>query len=98
MNSYRKAPSPWHQVKFHVLIIVALAILIFTVDLFAQNGVRNIHRERSLYRNILVTEDSAAVCALLFPAEVVRTKAAVLWIIQWRWCFLTPKWLCLVYW
>ena len=62
MNSYRKAPSPWHQVKFHVLIIVALAILIFTVDLFAQNGVRNIHRERSLYRNILVTEDSTRRC------------------------------------
>ena len=62
MSNYRKAPTPWQRVKSQSLIIVAFAIIIFTVDLYAQNGVRNIHRERSLYRNILVTEDSARLC------------------------------------
>jgi spermidine synthase len=62
MSNYKIAPTSWQLVKTEVLVIVALAILIFTVDLFAQNGVRNIHRERSLYRNILVTEDSTRRC------------------------------------
>jgi len=62
MNNYRKAPTSWQQIKSQSLIIVALAIIIFTVDLYAQNDVRNIHRERSLYRNILVTEDSTQRC------------------------------------
>ena len=62
MSNYRIVSTPWPLVKTEVLVIVSLAILIFTVDLFAQNGVRNIHRERSLYRNILVTEDSTQRC------------------------------------
>lgn len=62
MSNYKITPTSWQLVKTEVLVIVALAILIFTVDLYAQNGVRNIHRERSLYRNILVTEDSTRRC------------------------------------
>jgi spermidine synthase len=62
MSNYRKASTPWQQIKSQSLIIITLAIIIFTVDLYAQNGVRNIHRERSLYRNILVTEDSTRRC------------------------------------
>lgn len=43
----------------------AFTILLLTMTanlVFAQNGVRQIHQERSLYRNILVTEDSERRC------------------------------------
>lgn len=62
MSSNRKAPTPWQQVKWHVIVVAVIALLIVTRDLFAQNGIRYVHQERSLYRNILVTEDSSRRC------------------------------------
>lgn len=38
------------------------ALLVLPAASHAQNGVRQIHQERSLYRNILVTEDSERRC------------------------------------
>jgi spermidine synthase len=57
-----KAPTVRSQVKWHIITVTVVAILIFTVDAFAQIGVRYIHQERSLYRNIVVTEDSSRRC------------------------------------
>ena len=44
------------------LIWCVLALSLGSSRLSAQNGVRTIHQERSLYRNILVTEDSSRRC------------------------------------
>lgn len=57
-----KAPTVRSQVKWNIITVTVVAILIFTVDAFAQIGVRYIHQERSLYRNIVVTEDSSRRC------------------------------------
>lgn len=57
-----KAPSALSQFKWHIIIFVVLALVILAADLFAQNGIRYIHQERSLYRNIVVTEDSNRRC------------------------------------
>ena len=57
-----KAPTVWSQFKWHMIAVVVFALLIITVDAFAQIGVRYIHQERSLYRNIVVTEDSSRRC------------------------------------
>jgi spermidine synthase len=58
----KRGPTIWSQVKWHVIAIAAIALAIIAVDAFAQLGVRNIHQERSLYRNIVVTEDSSRRC------------------------------------
>lgn len=58
----RRAPTIWEQFKSHIIIILCIALVIPGNDLFAQNGLRNIHQERSLYRNIVVTEDSNRRC------------------------------------
>lgn len=62
MNALRKKQSAWRNFKAELTLVAAIALLIFAKDLFAQNGVRYIHQERSLYRNILVTEDSNRRC------------------------------------
>ena len=49
-------------IKSEVIIVVLIALLIFAWDVFAQNDIRYIHQEKSLYRNILVTEDSNRRC------------------------------------
>ncbi len=54
--------SAWRYLKAEVLILLAIALIIFAKDLLAQSGIRYIHQERSLYRNILVTEDSQRRC------------------------------------
>ena len=51
--------SPLFQ---QLLSLVFLALALLPLPLHAQNGVRTIHQERSLYRNILVTEDSSRRC------------------------------------
>jgi len=61
MKNHR-APTVWSQFKWHIIVFVAVALVITVSDLFAQNGVRYIHQERSLYRNIVVTEDSNRRC------------------------------------
>jgi spermidine synthase len=43
-------------------LLCALGFLLFSAPLAAQNGVRVIHQERSLYMNIHVTEDSTRRC------------------------------------
>jgi len=59
---HKPAPTIWQQVKSHLVVFVAIALVIFVHDSMAQLGVRNIHQERSLYRNIVVTEDSNRRC------------------------------------
>ena len=58
----KQAPTVWSQFKWHVIAVVVIALLIIMADAFAQIGVRYIHQERSLYRNIVVTEDSSRRC------------------------------------
>ena len=62
MNISKHAHTARQKILNHFVIILAIALVIFTRDLFAQNGIRYIHQERSLYRNILVTEDSQRRC------------------------------------
>lgn len=50
------------QLKSHLWVFLLAMLIILARDAFAQNGVRYIHQERSLYRNILVTEDSNRRC------------------------------------
>ena len=45
-----------------VLILAAMVLCLGSQSSLAQNGVRTIHQERSLYRNIMVTEDSSRRC------------------------------------
>ena len=62
MKIRKQAPSVREQVKYHLLGIAVVVLLILAHDAFSQNGERYIHQERSLYRNILVTEDSSRRC------------------------------------
>jgi len=62
----RRKQSVWRNLKTELLIVLAIALIIFAKDLLAQSGIRYIHQERSLYRNILVTEDSQRRCLRLF--------------------------------
>jgi len=48
--------------RWHGLVILAVFLGFASFSAFAQNGLRYIHQERSLYRNILVTEDSQRRC------------------------------------
>ncbi len=57
-----KAPTVWFQFKWHMIAVAFFALVIITADAVAQIGVRYIHQERSLYRNIVVTEDSSRRC------------------------------------
>ncbi|WP_197911909.1 hypothetical protein [Kineobactrum salinum] len=43
-------------------LLISLILLVFSYTAGAQKGVRIIHQERSLYRNILVTEDANRRC------------------------------------
>lgn len=43
-------------------LLLALSGLTLSFSVQAQNGVRHIHQERSLYRNIVVTEDTTRRC------------------------------------
>lgn len=61
-HKFRCRQSLWRYLKAEVLIVLAIALIIFAKDLLAQSGIRYIHQERSLYRNILVTEDSQRRC------------------------------------
>ncbi|MDG1850582.1 MAG: fused MFS/spermidine synthase [Gammaproteobacteria bacterium] len=61
-HKFRRRQSVWCYLKTEVLIVLAIALIIFAKDLLAQSGIRYIHQERSLYRNILVTEDSQRRC------------------------------------
>ena len=45
-----------------VRLFLSLICLSLSAATFAQNGIRQIHQERSLYRNIIVTEDSTRRC------------------------------------
>lgn len=57
------APFSTRFPRFSVLLPAVLALLFLLPSMsHAQNGVRQIHQERSLYRNILVTEDSERRC------------------------------------
>src|SRR5690606_38599244 len=57
------APFSTRFPRFSVLLPAVLALLLLLPAISnAQNGVRQIHQERSLYRNILVTEDSGRRC------------------------------------
>lgn len=47
---------------FSGFALCLLASFIFLQESNAQRGIREIHRERSLYRNIIVTEDSTRRC------------------------------------
>jgi spermidine synthase len=47
---------------FSGFALCLLASFIFLQESYAQRGIREIHRERSLYRNIIVTEDSTRRC------------------------------------
>lgn len=44
------------------LTLLSSLLLLAPATVLAQNGVRHIHQERSLYRNIVVTEDSTRRC------------------------------------
>jgi len=58
---------------FRLLSIVSLSAMLATLvpDAYAQQGqVRTIHQERSLYRNILVTEDDQRLCMRFTVTEV----------------------------
>tara|TARA_B110000305_G_C19414867_1_gene627428 strand:+ start:912 stop:1865 length:954 start_codon:yes stop_codon:yes gene_type:complete len=61
-NTIRRKQSAWRNFKVEALIVLAIALIIFAKDMLAQNGIRYIHQERSLYRNILVTEDTQRRC------------------------------------
>lgn len=50
------------RLKSSTRSLAALCLLLFAAPLLAQNGVRVIHQERSLYMNIHVTEDSTRRC------------------------------------
>ena len=52
----------WKNFKTEILVVLAISLIIFAKDMLAQNGIRYIHQERSLYRNILVTEDTQRRC------------------------------------
>ena len=58
----RRKHSAWRNFKSEILFVLVIALVIFANDLLAQSGIRYIHQERSLYRNILVTEDSQRRC------------------------------------
>lgn len=58
----KRGPTVWQQIKSHLWVFALIALVIIAVDAFAQIGVRYIHQERSLYRNIVVTEDSSRRC------------------------------------
>jgi spermidine synthase len=58
----KRSPTVWQQVKSHLWIVAVIALVIIVSDAFAQIGIRYIHQERSLYRNIVVTEDSSRRC------------------------------------
>ncbi len=47
---------------FSCVVLFLFADLIILQDAQAQRGIREIHQERSLYRNIIVTEDSSRRC------------------------------------
>lgn len=53
---------PARKAGIHALAILACILLGAPTDSVAQRGLRYIHQERSLYRNILVTEDSTRRC------------------------------------
>ena len=50
------------KLKYCRRLLAALPLLLLAAPLWAQNGVRVIHQERSLYMNIHVTEDSTRRC------------------------------------
>ena len=58
----KRGPTVWSQVKWHLILVAMIALVIVAADAFAQRGIRYIHQERSLYRNIVVTEDSRQRC------------------------------------
>lgn len=58
----KRGPTVLSQIKSHLIIILVIGTVILINDALAQNGLRYIHQERSLYRNILVTEDSNRRC------------------------------------
>lgn len=58
----KRAPTVRSQIKSHLIVITVIALVIIAWDAMAQIGQRYIHQERSLYRNILVTEDSSRRC------------------------------------
>ena len=61
-NTIVRKQLAWRNFKTEILVVLAIALIIFAKDMLAQNGIRYIHQERSLYRNILVTEDTQRRC------------------------------------
>ncbi len=62
MIMFKQAPTIWQQIRVYLIVVVVIALVILAFDAAAQVGVRYIHQERSLYRNIVVTEDSSRRC------------------------------------
>lgn len=58
----KRGPTVWSQFKWHIIVVAVIALAIIAADAFAQIGIRYIHQERSLYRNIVVTEDNSRRC------------------------------------